>query len=246
MVDLKRHWVRQRKHATTLRLRRVERYRDRLKLVAAANTLAVTQLLAAQAAQHQQQQQGVAALQHQQLLQLQQLSKGVAVSQALQQQQQHPASVLLQLPPHALAAGAAAEQQQEGVKQETAEGTAAAYDVQQGDPAAAEAQELQAASTADLAAMDAAAIAAAIDPAAIAAAVAAAAAAEAAALGLQGPPAASTQLHIDALTVGTDGMQADALLQEAQYQQQQLAAGFQLQAGADQEQPAAADMAVDG
>lgn len=117
VVDLKRHWVRQRKYTTALRLKRVDRCRDRLKLVAAANTLAVTQLLAAQ--QHP-----GATLQQQQLLQLQQHQQhqqaaaaaakhaaGLTATQPMAQQAQ--AAVLLQLPPHALSA-----MQQQLIKQE--------------------------------------------------------------------------------------------------------------------------------
>lgn len=125
VVDLKRHWVRQRKYTTALRLKRVDRCRDRLKLVAAANTLAVTQLLAAQ--QHP-----GATLQQQQLLQLQQHQQhqqaavaavkqaaGLTSTQPMVQQPQ--ATVLLQLPPHAVSA-----MQQHLIKQEAGAPVAAA------------------------------------------------------------------------------------------------------------------------
>lgn len=134
VVDLKRHWVRQRRHATALRMKRVDRCRDRLKLVAAANTLAVTQLLAAQ--QHP-----GAALQQQQLLQLQQLQahakqqgamqSAAGVSQAPGQQQ---GAVTLQLPPHAQGASQPTVKLEGGVALDLGEQPS---EQQQLDPAAA-------------------------------------------------------------------------------------------------------------
>jgi hypothetical protein len=248
VVDLKRHWVRQRKHATALRMKRVDRCRDRLKLVAAANTLAVTQLLAAQ--QHP-----GAALQQQQLLQLQQLQahakqQGAAqaaagVPQALDQPQ---GAVPVQLPLHAQGASQSAIKLEGGTALDLGELPGEQQQQQQLDLAAAAA----AVPTEDVSA----AATAARDAAVAYVAAAGAAAVGAAAGAVAAPPAqlqdGQVQLIVESLPAlpAADGLVVQTVPQENQQQVHQNT-GFGQQdldaaaAAAAAELPAEG-MAIDG
>jgi hypothetical protein len=236
VVDLKRHWVRQRKHATALRMKRVDRCRDRLKLVAAANTLAVTQLLAAQ--QHP-----GAALQQQQLLQLQQLQAhakqqggaqtAAGVSQAPDQQQ---GAVTLQLPPHAQGALYPAVKLEGGLALDL--GEQPGEQLQQLDPAAAAAAAVPAE---DVSGPATAAGDAAVDS--VAAAAAAAVAAPAAQL-----QDGQVQLNLESLPAANGLDMQTAPQQEQQQVHEDAGLGPQdpdAAAAAAAELPAE-DMAVDG